>query len=268
MPLPVIDPIALSLGPIEIRWYGLAYIAGFACAWLFLRHLAKTGRTSLSSEAVDNLMTAAMIGVIAGGRIGSILFYNLGATLADPASVLRTWEGGMSFHGGLIGVAIAVCVFAWRSKLSVLAAGDLAAIAAPFGLFFGRVANFTNGELWGRPTDLPWGVIFPRAGPEPRHPSQLYEALLEGPVLFAILAWLLYRNLPTRRPGVLAGVFLIGYGTVRFMIEMVREPDANLGVMSWGLTMGQTLCLPMLAAGAVLLAVSGGLGGKALPDRA
>lgn len=253
MPFPAIDPVAFSVGPLNVKWYGLAYVAGFACAWMYARHVARAGKIGLPPQAVDDLMTAAMVGVIVGGRLGSILFYNLAATLADPLSVFRTWEGGMSFHGGLIGVAVAVCLFAWRGRHNVFTVGDAAAVGAPFGLFFGRLANFVNGELWGRTTELPWGVVFPDAGPAPRHPSQLYEAFLEGPVLFVILAWLLYRTSAARRPGTLAGVFLVGYGIVRFGVELVREPDANLGVLSTGLTMGQTLCLPMIVAGVVLL---------------
>lgn len=253
MPFPSIDPVAFSVGPLDVKWYGLAYVTGFACAWAYVRYLAKIGKVDLASSAVDDLMTAAMVGVIVGGRLGSILFYNLDKTLADPLSVFRTWEGGMSFHGGLIGVTVAVCLFAWRGRYNVFAVGDAAAVGAPFGLFFGRLANFVNGELWGRPTELPWGVVFPGAGPLPRHPSQLYEAVLEGPILFAILAWLLFRTRAAQRPGALAGAFLVAYGIIRSLLELVREPDANLGVLSTGLTMGQTLSLPMIVLGLVLL---------------
>lgn len=248
------DPIALQIGPVAIHWYALAYIVGFLIGWRYCRRLAGVVSFRPDADDFDDFLAWAIIGTILGGRLGYVFFYNAGYYLQNPLEILATWQGGMAFHGGLLGVIGAMLLFAWRRGFGVFALSDLVAAAAPIGLFLGRVANFVNGELWGRPTDVPWGVIFPAAGPEPRHPSQLYEAILEGLVLFVVL-WLLARRPDIRRrPGVVTGVFLIGYGTARFVVEFFRQPDAQLGFLWLGATMGQILSLPMILGGAAILA--------------
>ena len=243
---PQIDPILLQIGPFGIRWYGLMYSLAFLIGWPLLLKRAKRVLPCLSQDDVGNLMVWILFGVILGGRIGYILFYQWQYYLANPMAMLRVWEGGMAFHGGLLGV-LSVCVlFAYKHKLSCLSLADLVAPIAPIGFFLGRIGNFINGELWGRTTDLPWGMVFPLAGPDPRHPSQLYEAALEGLLLFLLLNWLA-RTL--RPPGFLLGWFLAGYGFCRFLVEFVREPDQHLGLLSLGLTMGQWLSMPMIILG-------------------
>jgi phosphatidylglycerol---prolipoprotein diacylglyceryl transferase len=249
---PHIDPIAISLGPIAIRWYALAYIAGLLLGWRYCRILASRPPARLSARAVDDFLVWAALGVILGGRIGYILFYKPDYYLANPLHVLFIWQGGMSFHGGLLGVATAIALFARKEGVPVLNVSDIVAGAAPIGLFFGRIANFVNGELFGRPTDLPWGVIFPRGGPIPRHPSQLYEAGMEGLVLFTIL-YVLVRSGALERRGTLTGAFLIGYAISRMLVELVRQPDQQLGFLIGGSTMGQLLSIPMLLAGIALV---------------
>ena len=249
------DPVALQIGPIAIRWYALAYIAGFILGWRYALWL--TRRTALPPDraALDDFLTWAVIGTILGGRLGYVLFYNLGEYLADPLSILEIWHGGMSFHGGLLGVTAAIILFARSRGFSPLLLGDVVAAAAPIGLFFGRIANFVNGELWGRPVadtpwaDVPWAVVFPNAGPEPRHPSQLYEAGLEGLLLFLILLPLAANPRMRAKPGLVLGLFAIGYGLSRFVVEFVRQPDAQLGFLWLGATMGQLLSLPMIVIG-------------------
>ncbi|HET8729329.1 MAG TPA: prolipoprotein diacylglyceryl transferase [Alphaproteobacteria bacterium] len=249
IPFPAIDPVAFEIGPFVVRWYALAYLAGFIGGWRYCIHLARVAPVGPTPQDMDDFLTWAVIGTILGGRLGYVLFYNLPFYLENPLEALKVWHGGMSFHGGLLGVILAMILFALRRGFSPFAIGDIVAAAAPIGLFFGRLANFVNGELYGRATDLPWGVVFPHGGPLPRHPSQLYEAVLEGLVLFILLLVLAHRQALRRRPGIVGGVFLIGYGVSRFLVEFVREPDAHLGFLWLGATMGQLLSLPMIAVG-------------------
>lgn len=248
---PDIDPIAFSLGPLSVRWYGLMYLAGFlAGALLGVWRANRTGSTWKPSEVWDLLFYVAL-GVVIGGRLGYILFYQAPYYLERPWEILYLWTGGMSFHGGLIGVLIAMWMFARRTGRTFLAVGDFAVPLMPPGLLAGRIGNFVNQELWGRVTDVPWGVVFPAAGDLPRHPSQLYEGFLEGLVLFVVL-WV-YSAKP-RKPGAVGGLFLLGYGVSRFAVEFVREPDAHLGTVALGwMTMGQLLSWPMILAGLWLL---------------
>jgi phosphatidylglycerol:prolipoprotein diacylglycerol transferase len=254
MVLPDIDPVAFSLGPLVIRWYALAYIAGLMIGWVYARRLAADirlwgGLRVPKSDDLDDLLLFAALGVVVGGRLGFVLFYKPGFYLSNPLEILQTWKGGMSFHGGLFGAWLAVFLFARRRGLEPFAMTDLAAVVAPLGLLFGRLANFIKGELWGRPTDVSWAIIFPDAGPEPRHPSQLYEAGLEGLVLLIVLG-VLVRRLGFLRPGLLAGIFGMGYAASRFSVEFFREPDRYLGFLAGGwLTMGMTLSVPMFFAG-------------------
>ncbi|MEO5330825.1 MAG: prolipoprotein diacylglyceryl transferase [Magnetococcus sp. YQC-5] len=250
IPFPQIDPVLIHIGPLAIRWYGLMYTLTFLLGWPLLKIQAKRQSLGLSTEVLADLMMGTLLGVILGGRLGYILFYHFAYYLANPLAMLRVWEGGMSFHGGLLGVLLAGYLFARKHGVPFLALGDLLAVVTPMGLLLGRIGNFINGELWGRPTDLPWGVLFPGAGPEPRHPSQLYEAGLEGVFLLALLWWLGRKR---RAPGFLGGVFLTGYAICRLLVELVREPDAHLGILSLGLTMGQWLSLPMLLIGLGLI---------------
>lgn len=244
------DPVALAIGPVRIHWYGLMYVLGFAGFWLLGILHARRTHTPVAPEQVSDLLFYGALGAILGGRLGSALFYHFDRLLTDPWMILRIWEGGMSFHGGLIGVLVAIWLWQRKSGTGWLAAVDFCAPMVPIGLFFGRTGNFINGELWGRPTDLPWGVIFPAAGPEPRHPSQLYEAALEGLLLFVVLWW--FARKP-RSVGAIAAVFALGYATVRFAVEFVRLPDAHLGYLAFGwLTMGQLLCIPLALVGLAL----------------
>ena len=243
---PQIDPILVQIGPLAIRWYGLMYSLAFLLGWPLLLARAKRSLPSLSQDAIGDLMVWILFGVVLGGRMGYIIFYQFDYYLANPLAMLRVWEGGMAFHGGLLVVLTVCIVFARRYDVACLALADLVAPIAPIGFFLGRIGNFINGELWGRPTDLPWGMVFPLAGPEPRHPSQLYEAMLEGFLLFLLLNWLGRRLRP---PGFLLGWFLAGYGVCRFLVEFVRQPDQQLGVLSLGLTMGQWLSIPMIVVG-------------------
>jgi phosphatidylglycerol---prolipoprotein diacylglyceryl transferase len=253
IPLPFVD------AGLPIRWYSLAYIAGIVVAWWYLLKMIERPGSPLARRHADDLVTWVTLGIILGGRLGYVLFYDFerffgpGGSLAD---VVKLWEGGMSFHGGALGVSIALFVYTWRQKLSWLRVHDYIACTIPFGLCFGRLANFINGELWGRPTDVPWAMKFPSGGDVLRHPSQLYEAALEGVVLFLILAWLFWKTDARLKPGLLVGVFMFGYGVFRFIVEYFREPDAHLGTMSWGLTMGQTLSTTMIALGAYFIATA------------
>ena len=251
---PAIDPVALSLGPLQVRWYALAYIGGLLIGWWWARRLSR--QTALwgavkapSDAALDDLIVYMALGIVLGGRIGEVLFYNLPYFLANPAESLQIWQGGMSFHGGLIGAAVAAHLFARAKGLATLSVYDLCSTVVPVGLLLGRIANFINGELWGRVADVPWAVIFPGAGPEPRHPSQLYEAALEGAVLLVLMIWA-SRRFGFARPGRLTGVFGMGYGVTRFIGEFFREPDEHLGFLAGGwLTMGMLLSLPVFAVG-------------------
>lgn len=248
---PQFDPVALSVGPLKIHWYGLMYLIGFgAGAWLGIYRARREGSGWQSQEVTDLLFYIAL-GVILGGRIGYVLFYNLPYYLQHPLGVFALWDGGMAFHGGLLGVLTAVWLFGRKSGRSFLQVGDFLAPLCALGLGAGRIGNFINQELWGRTTDLPWGMVFPLAGPEPRHPSQLYEAFLEGLLLFAIV-WIYSRK--PRPTGRISGLFLAGYGLFRFLVEFAREPDAHLGPVAFDwLTMGQLLSLPMMAFGLWLL---------------
>jgi phosphatidylglycerol:prolipoprotein diacylglycerol transferase len=249
LPFPAIDPVLVELGPFAIRWYALAYIVGIVLGWRIVRRLVRRPGWSLTPEAVDDLLFHVTLGIILGGRLGYILFYQPGHYLTHPLDVLALWRGGMSFHGGLIGVLIASALFARSRHLSFLEIVDALAVVTPIGLLFGRIANFINGELWGRVSDVPWAMVFPHAGPEPRHPSQLYEAALEGAVLLAVMLWFAAKPYRPEARGTLGGIFLIGYALARIVVELFREPDAQLGFLAGGLTMGQLLSLPMLAVG-------------------
>lgn len=245
---PDIDPVALQLGPLAIRWYGLMYIVGFAIAWALARHRAKRPGSGWTPEQVDDLIFYCALGVIVGGRLGSILFYNFDGWLRDPLVLFRIWEGGMSFHGGLLGVVLALWLYGRKLGKSLFQMGDFVAPLAPLGLACGRLGNFINGELWGKPTDVPWGFLVDGTV---RHASQLYQASLEGVALFVIL-WLYSARRPPEKA--VSGMFLLGYGVFRFVVEFVRLPDAHIGYLAWGwLTMGQLLSLPLIVFGLVLL---------------
>ena len=256
IPFPPIDPVLFSLGPFAIRWYALAYVAGILLGWRLIRNLVRQPGWRVTPEQVDDLVFYITLGVIVGGRMGYVLFYQPGHFLADPLSILAVWRGGMSFHGGLLGVLVATFWFARRRGLAFFELTDALAVATPIGLLLGRIANFINAELWGRVTDVPWAIIFPTAGPEPRHPSQLYEAGLEGLVLLAVMLWCARGPYRPATRGTLSGVFLIGYAVARIVVEFFREPDAHLGYLAGVITMGQLLSLPMLAFG-ILLVVRG-----------
>lgn len=249
-----IDPVALSLGPLQIRWYGLAYVAGFICAFLVIAKLSQRWKIRIDDDAFFTVVFCVIFGVILGGRLGYVLVYGDGYYLQHPEKILAFNEGGMSFHGGLVGVIIGGVIAAKITKIPFLTLADMGVVGVPIGLFFGRCANFINGELWGAPTDAAWGVVFGgAAGTMPRHPSQLYEAFLEGVVIFAVL-YLLSRRMPPRPRGTFLGTFLVMYGCFRFLVEFVREPDAQLGYL-WGgwLTMGQLLSVPLILVGAGVL---------------
>jgi phosphatidylglycerol:prolipoprotein diacylglycerol transferase len=243
-----LSPVALNLGIFQIRWYSLSYIAGILIGWWYLTKLIDQPGAPMARRHADDFVFYATLGIILGGRIFYVIFYDP-VMLKTPVQILKLWDGGMSFHGGAFGVVAAVWWLARRNGLSMLRFLDYVACCGPFGLFFGRLANFVNGELWGRPSNVPWAIIFPDAGPDARHPSQLYEAGLEGLLLFAILWWLFWRTNARYKPGLLLGVFLVGYGSARFFVEFFREPDRQLGLMSWGLSMGQSLSAPMVFVG-------------------
>jgi phosphatidylglycerol---prolipoprotein diacylglyceryl transferase len=253
---PAINPVALQLGPLAIHWYGLAYLAGIGLGWRVLSYRAVRSDGRWSREEVADLVFYAAVGAVLGGRLGYGIFYNFAQYLREPLSILAVWRGGMSFHGGVLGFICAMAWFARRGGRSFFEIADFVLPVVPIGLFFGRIANFVNQELWGAPSTLPWSVVFtvPAAGGLARHPSQLYEAALEGLVLFAILNWLWHRR-PAR--GVIAGAFLLGYGVFRFGIEFIREPDQHMGYLygHW-LTMGHVLSVPMALAGAFMLLVA------------
>lgn len=259
MPFPDIDPILIQIGPFAIRWYALAYIAGLILGWRYVVMLAEADRlwpkkSPLTRNDVDDMLLWVALGVILGGRLGYVAFYNPGHYLWHPVEILYVWQGGMSFHGGAAGVLVAMALFARARKLPLTSLMDVTSAAATIGLFFGRIANFINAELWGRVTDAPWGVVFPNGGPLPRHPSQLYQAALEGLLLFAILWFLIWRLGALKKPGVVTGAFVCGYGIARTFVEFFREPDAQIGYLAGGwLTMGMVLSIPMALAGAALM---------------
>jgi len=253
---PQIDPVIVRLGPLVLRWYAVAYMAGLLGGWRYLRFLAAQPPRPMTAVQIDDFLVWATIGVVIGGRLGYVLFYKPLDYLSDPVEIVKVWHGGMSFHGGLLGVIAAIIAFARRYRLNTLHVSDLIAVVAPLGLLFGRIANFINGELVGRPApaDLPWAMIFPGAGPAPRHPSQLYEAGLEGLVLL-IAMHLLWRAETLRvRAGTLTGCFLVGYAAARIFCEFFREPDAFLGPVIGQATMGQVLSVPVGLLGLVLIA--------------
>jgi phosphatidylglycerol:prolipoprotein diacylglycerol transferase len=251
LPFPDFDPVALQLGPLAIRWYALAYIAGILLSWRLLRRLVIQAPEVATTLQADDFVSWATLGVVLGGRLGYCLFYQPSLYLADPIGILRVWTGGMSFHGGMLGVVIALLWFCRHHRISVLGFGDRLAVCAPIGLGLGRIANFVNGELWGRPAPdwLPWSMVFPHGGPVARHPSQIYQALLEGLLLFLVLFLLSRREAIRARFGLLTGIFLIGYAVARITGELFREPDEFLGFLWFGATMGQLLSVPMLLAG-------------------
>ena len=253
---PDIGPVALQLGPFAVRWYALAYIVGLLLSWWILKRLATQKSAPFTAPQLDQLLNLSLFGIILGGRLGYVLFYNPAYYLSHPIEIVMIWTGGMSFHGGLLGVIGAVILTARRHKIDLLKLGDHVALVAPIGLLLGRLANFINGELYGRITSHPIGIIFPNGGPLPRHPSQLYEAGLEGVLLGLVLVWR-YRRGAMAAKGQLAGVFLAGYGAARIAVELVREPDAHIGflgsVLGLGLTMGHVLSAPMIAAGLWLI---------------
>lgn len=278
IPFPNLSPdiFSIPLGPmtLTLRWYALAYIVGLLAGWKLIVWMIRTprlwsGAAPITAEQVERLLTWVIFGVILGGRLGYVIFYQPDHFLQNPAQILRVWEGGMSFHGGFLGVVIAGIWFCKREHIAMLPLADLMAAAAPIGLLLGRLANFVNAELWGRPTDLPWGVAFPGEAAQTcagvlticaRHPSQLYEAALEGLLLLALLSYLIWRRDWLKTPGKIAGLFFAGYGVARFLVEFVRQPDAQfvsegnplglaLHVAGYGLTMGQILTLPMIAVG-------------------
>jgi len=260
LPFPVIDPVLISIGPFAIRWYALSYIAGILLGWMYARAIIRNdklwgGQAPLTVADFDDFVLWVTLGIIVGGRTGYVLFYNLPFFVENPGQILQLWHGGMSFHGGFLGCVAAVVLFGWRRKISILSLGDITCTVGPIGLFLGRIANFINGELWGRTTDVPWGMVFPNGGPLPRHPSQLYEATLEGLVLLAILA-ILVRKGALRRPGLMIGAFAVGYGIARSICELFRQPDPQLGFLWGGLTMGILLSVPLVLAGIAFIAVA------------
>ena len=255
---PNIDPVIFQIGPFAIRWYALAYIAGLVLAWFYAVRLVGNdslwrGKSPITRSQIDDLIVWAAFGIILGGRLGYVLFYNFGFYSANPLEILTVWRGGMSFHGGFLGITIAFILFARKHGLPIMTLGDLAAAGGPIGLFFGRIANFINGELFGRVTDVPWAVAFPAGGGLPRHPSQLYESLLEGLALFLLISFLIVRKGALRTPGLIFGVFLAGYGLARIFVEGFRQPDIQLGYF-WGyITMGMLLSIPMVIIGVAII---------------
>jgi phosphatidylglycerol:prolipoprotein diacylglycerol transferase len=256
---PAIDPVALRLGPLMIKWYGLAYMAGLLLGWLYIKKLLRSdrlwpaGKAPFAPERVDDLLLFMTLGVLLGGRLGYVLFYEPRFFLSHPLQIPAVWNGGMSFHGALLGSIIAIVLFARRVGAPVWSVMDLTAAATPMGLLFGRLANFVNGELWGRTSTVPWAMVFPGAGPLPRHPSQLYEATLEGALLFCVLLYLTHRRGALRSPGVVAGTFLIGYGLARSFSELFREPDPGHILTLPPFTPGMLYSLVMIPAGVLIL---------------
>lgn len=263
LPFPAIDPVLVEIGPFAIRWYALAYIAGILFAWWYAKRLAANpalwgpSGSPIRPIDLDDFVVWATAGIIVGGRLGYVLFYDLGKFLAAPLSIFEVWHGGMSFHGGFLGVVVAMVLFAHFRRIPVWSLIDVIAPGITIGLMLGRLANFINGELWGRPGDVAWAIVFPNADGQPRHPSQLYEALLEGLVLFLVLRFFTHRQKRLRQPGFIAAVFAIGYGCARIISEFFREPDIQIGYLAGGLTMGMLLSLPMILAGIIVLVIIG-----------
>ena len=251
IPFPAIDPVAIAVGPFVVRWYALAYIVGLLIGWRYCLLLADRPPRLVERRDIDDFLVWATLGVVLGGRIGYVLFYKPGYYVEHPLEALYLWHGGMSFHGGALGVTIAILWFTRARRLPVFAFSDIIAEAIPIGLFFGRLANFINGELYGRETDVPWAMVFPGGGPVPRHPSQLYEAACEGLLLFLLLL-IAEHSGARRRPGIVSGLFLVGYAVARMSGELFRQPDVQLGFLVFGTTMGQLLSIPLLIAGILL----------------
>ena len=248
IPFPAIDPVAIAIGPVAIRWYALAYIVGLLIGWRYCLALADRAPHLIARRDVDDFLVWATLGVVLGGRIGYVLFYNFPYYREQPLQALYLWHGGMSFHGGALGVITAILIFTRARSIPALAFGDIICEAIPIGLFFGRIANFINGELFGRVTDVPWAMVFPNGGPLPRHPSELYEAACEGILLFLLL-FVAERRGARRHPGVISGLFLAGYAVARMSGELFRQPDPQLGFLIFGTTMGQLLSIPLLVVG-------------------
>ncbi|WP_417408468.1 prolipoprotein diacylglyceryl transferase [Hoeflea sp.] len=260
---PDIDPVIFAVGPVQVRWYGLAYVIGIMLGWRYARKLVENqklwpaGGPRMTALDIDDFLLWATVGIVAGGRIGYILFYDFAAVSANPLRALEIWNGGMSFHGGLLGTLVAMILFARRRSIPVFNLFDIVCAVVPVGLFFGRLANFINSELWGKLTDVPWAFVFPTGGPFPRHPTQLYEAALEGVLLLSVLAWLIYRRQALKYRGLISGSFVAGYALSRICVEFFREPDAHIGYLAGGwLTMGMVLSLPMLAVGLWVLSTA------------
>lgn len=258
LPFPAIDPVLVSFGPFALRWYALAYVAGILLGWWYVLRLIGNAAlwaspAPLHKRHADDFVIWLTLGIVLGGRLGYVLFYNLPHFSQHPLAVFAIWQGGMAFHGGLAGAAIAAILFCRARGISLLSMMDAATAAAPLGLFFGRLANFIKPELWGRTTDAPWGVVFPGAGSLPRHPSQLYEAALEGVLLFVVLALMIRLMGALKKPGLITGAFSLGYGLARIFVEFFREPDEQLGFLAGGLTMGMLLSLPLIALGLYLM---------------
>ena len=257
LPFPVFDPVLIAIGPFAIRWYALAYIGGILIGWLYARAIVRNeqlwgGAPPLTQADLDDFILWVTLGIILGGRLGYVLFYNWPYFAANPLEAFQLWKGGMSFHGGFLGCVLAVMLFATWRNIPMLSLGDITCAVGTIGVFLGRIANFINGELWGRPTDVPWAMVFPGGGPVPRNPSQLYEALLEGLLPLVLLA-LLIRAGALQRPGLIIGAFALAIGLGRFIAELFREPDPQLGFLWGGLTMGMLLSLPMILAGAIFV---------------
>jgi phosphatidylglycerol:prolipoprotein diacylglycerol transferase len=252
LPFPDISPSLFSIGAFELRWYALAYLVGILLGWILIRRVTSAPDDPVGRLPLDDLVNFSIIGIILGGRLVYVFFYNAEYYLANPIDIFKVWEGGMAFHGGFLGVVAAVIFTAFKHKVEIIRLGDLAAMVSPIGLFFGRLANFINGELYGRVTDVPWAVIFPNGGGLPRHPSQIYEALLEGVLLFIIMMLACHMG-ARRKPGLMIGLFLTGYGMARIFVENFREPDSQIGFLFGGITMGQMLSLPMVLIGFVLI---------------
>jgi phosphatidylglycerol:prolipoprotein diacylglycerol transferase len=257
IPFPDIDPVAFSIGPLAVHWYGLAYVAGILLGWLYARRLVSTpslwknDQSPITHAHLDDFLVWVAAGVVLGGRIGYILFYDLPSVIENPIRAIEIWNGGMSFHGGFLGAIIAIVLFARRNGIPVWSMLDTIAAVVPIGLFFGRIANFVNGELWGRLSSMPWAIVFPTGGPFARHPSQLYEAGLEGLLLLAVLALMIFRFRVLKQPGIVSGTFVMGYAFCRIFVEFFREPDKQLGYLlgtNW-LTMGMILSTPMIVIG-------------------
>jgi phosphatidylglycerol:prolipoprotein diacylglycerol transferase len=257
IPFPEISPVAFEIGPLVIRWYALAYLGGFLLGWAYALRLAtRLADPAITRARIDDFIAWVILGVIAGGRLGYVIFYQPDYYWAHPLETLYLWHGGMSFHGGAMGVIIAIIAYARVYRINMFRLADIVCACVPIGLGLGRVANFINAELYGRVTSMPWAVIFPGSDGQPRHPSQVYQAVGEGLILFVVLAVLMRTRFAMARPGLVSAVFLAGYAAARFVIEFFREPDAHLGTLSFGLTMGQTLCIPMVLGALLVIAIA------------